>query len=62
MTTLFCDHTGPLIRYADGILHIEDLNPDFKTKWRMSRMEMLAFGWHCIVAALVARRALEDKP
>jgi hypothetical protein len=54
--TLFWDQTGPLMRYADGILHIEDLNPEFKTKWRMSRWEMFRLGWRCI------RAALEPKP
>jgi hypothetical protein len=54
--TLFWNPTGPLMRYdADGVLHIEDLNPDFKTKWRMSRMEMLALGWRCIMAGLGRR-------
>lgn len=49
--TLFWHPTGPRIRYADGTLLVEDLNPEVATKWRMSRGEMLALGWHCIVAA-----------
>lgn len=52
MTTIYMDHAGPLVRYGDGLLHIEDLNPEVKTKWRMSRGEMLRFAWRCAVAAL----------
>lgn len=50
--TLFMDFAGPLVKYQDGTLHIEDLNPEIKTKWRMSRLEMLTFGFRCISAAL----------
>lgn len=50
--TIFWHPTGPLVKYADGLLHIEDLNPEVKTKWCMSRMEMLRFGWRCIRAAV----------
>jgi hypothetical protein len=50
--TLFFDNTGPLIKYVDGVMFIEDLNPEVKTKWRMSRVEMLRFGLRCLVASL----------
>jgi hypothetical protein len=50
--TLFWHQTGPLLKYADGMLYFEDLNPEVKTRLRMSRKEMLKLGWHCIVAAL----------
>lgn len=50
--TLFMHPTGPLLQYADGTLHIADLNPEIKTQWRMSRMEMLRLGWRCILASL----------
>lgn len=60
--TLYWHSTGPLMRYVDGMLHIEALNPELKTKWRMSRLEMIVLGWRCIVAGLLARRALEPKP
>ena len=53
--TLFWNSAGPLIRYAEGILHVEDLNPEVKTKWRMSRIEMVALGWRCIIAAIRSR-------
>jgi hypothetical protein len=51
-TTLFWHPTGPLIAYSKGILHIEDLNPQLSTKWRMSRAEMFKLGWRCIRAAI----------
>lgn len=50
--TIFWHPTGPFVKYEDGFLHTEDLNPEVKTKWRMSRGEMLRFGWRCMVAAL----------
>ena len=31
---------------------IDDLNPDVKTRWRMSRMEMLRLGLRCIWSAV----------
>lgn len=52
--TLFFQHSGPLLRYVDGILYIEDLNPELKTKWRMSRLEMIQVGLKFILAG--ARR------
>lgn len=53
--TLFFDQAGPLIRYRNGILHIEDLNPEMKTRWRMSRWEMFSLGLRFILASV--RRA-----
>ena len=55
--TLFWHPTGPLMKYADGVLYIEDLNPEMKTRWRMSRMEMFRLGWRCIVAAALDKDA-----
>lgn len=49
---IFWHPSGPLVIYKDGTLHIENLNPQIMTRWRMSRMEMLRFGRRCIVAAL----------
>lgn len=49
--TLFWHQTGPLLRYRNGTLEVEDLNPEVKTRWRMGRLEMLRLGWRCIVAA-----------
>jgi hypothetical protein len=49
--TLYWHPTGPLLRYAAGVLYVEDLNPEVKTEWRMSRVEMLRLGLRCMVAA-----------
>ena len=51
-TTLFWHPTGPLMMYGDGTLYIADLNPQVETRWRMSRADMLALGWKCIIAAV----------
>jgi hypothetical protein len=51
-TTLFWHPAGPLVKYGDGILYIEDLNPQIETRWRMSRAEMFRLGWRFILAAL----------
>ena len=51
---LFWDQTGPLLRYQNGVLEIEDLNPEIKTSWRMSRLEMLITGLRFIVAGIGA--------
>lgn len=48
---LFFAHEGPMIHYEKGILYIQDLNPEIKTQWRMSRKEMVVFGWNCILSA-----------
>jgi hypothetical protein len=50
--TIFWKAWGPLVRYRSGTLFIEDLNPEIKTKWTLSRGEMLRFGWRCMVAAV----------
>ena len=51
-TTLFWHPAGPLVKYGDGMLYIEDLNPQIKTQWRMSRVEMFCLGWRFIRAAV----------
>jgi hypothetical protein len=50
--TLLWRPTGPLMKYADGMLHIEDLNPAMKTRWRMSRWELFCLGWQCLRASV----------
>jgi hypothetical protein len=50
--TLFWQQTGPLMKYDAGLLQVEDLNPQMKTQWRMSRMEMLVLGIKCLWAAI----------
>ena len=52
---LFFDPSGPYVSYEyarGGVLHIEDLNPQIKTKWVMSRWELFQFGWRAIWAAV----------
>jgi hypothetical protein len=51
--TLFWDHTGPLLRYNNGLLEIEDLNPQIATHWRMSRVEMFLIGLKFLWAAVL---------
>lgn len=53
--TLFFDHSGPMILYAGGVLRIEDLNPEKRIRWRMSRWEMLWLGLRCVAAAVRVR-------
>lgn len=50
-SVLFTDPTGPLVQYGNGMVFVENLNPQVSTAWGMTRREMLAFGWRCIVAA-----------
>ena len=50
--TLFWHGTGPLIRYADGTLQVESLNPEKSVSFRMSRLEMLRLGFRCLLATL----------
>ena len=50
--TLYWHGTGPLVKYRRGVLRISDLNPEMATQWRMSRFEMLNFGFRSILAAL----------
>ena len=52
MKNLYFHNTGPQIDYGNGVLHIEDLNPHVKTKWRMGPKEMLVLGLRCIWAAI----------
>ena len=49
---VFLSHTGPMITYQAGKLHIEDLNPEWQTTWRITRAELIGMGWRCIWAAL----------
>jgi hypothetical protein len=53
--TIYWDKTGPAIRYDGSLLVIEDLNPEMRTQWRMSRWEMLRTGWRFILAARHSR-------
>ncbi len=50
-TTLMWMPEGPLMRYGDGTLEIEDLNPEVKLHWRFSRWELLSLAIKCFWAA-----------
>jgi hypothetical protein len=43
---------GPLVKYEDNSLWVENLNPEVKTKWGMSRWDMIKMGCMCVLAAL----------
>jgi hypothetical protein len=57
---LFYDHSGPRLEYIPpqrkqplpihGILKVEDLNPQIKAEWRISRGELFKIGLRCLVA------------
>lgn len=50
--TIYWHRTGPLVKYSDGVLHVKTLNPQIKTKWRMSRWEMVKFAFRALRAGL----------
>ena len=50
--TLLCLREGPLVRFIDGTMHVDELNPEVSARWRMSRWEMLAFAARTLWAAL----------
>jgi hypothetical protein len=50
--TIFWHPTGPLIRYENGLLRIEDLNPEIKTRWRMTRRERFMTGLRFLLSAV----------
>lgn len=50
--TIYWHNTGPLVRFENGLLTVENLNPQTKTRWRMSRIEMIRFGIKAVIAAL----------
>lgn len=48
--TLFWHPSGPRIRYANGVLRTDDLNPETAVAWQMSRWEMVKLGFNCVFA------------
>ena len=50
--TIFWHGSGPLMRWENGALTIEDLNPSLKTTWRMTRFERLRAGFRLMLASL----------
>lgn len=55
--TLFYDPCGPLVYYTGNTLGIEDLNPECKMRWRVSRRELFMFGLRAMWAAIRGARA-----
>jgi len=60
MTTIFWAPEGPLIKYDDGILYIEDLNPEIKLKWVVSSDELRRMGIAMLRTSLLGTSA-KDK-
>lgn len=52
---LFFEPCGPVVRYSEGTFSVNDLNPEVKAAWRMSRIEMVRFGLRCLISAVWAR-------
>jgi len=53
MNLVYMHPTGPMLRVDhDFTLHVEDLNPEIKTRWRMSRWELFRLGWDLMMAAI----------
>jgi hypothetical protein len=52
---IFSHMAGPLVQWDGEFLHVEDLNPQIQTSWRMSRGELLGLGWKAMKAAVLGR-------
>jgi hypothetical protein len=52
---LYMNRCGPLLAYENGMLRVEDLNPEMKTRWTMSRWEMFRTGLRFLLAAVRGR-------
>jgi len=57
---IYLHNTGPLIAYDGRDLQIEDLNPEQKMKWRISRFSLIRIGFACLVAAVWAWEAWDN--
>jgi hypothetical protein len=49
--TIFFQNCGPMIKYSNNVLLIEDLNPEAKLTWRVSKLEAITIGLRLILAA-----------
>lgn len=52
LNTIWWCPEGPLLKYEPATFVIEDLNPDVKITWRMSRFELFKIGLRCILIAI----------
>lgn len=50
--TLLFEPCGPMVRYRENTLFIEDLNPQVNLNWRMTTKELLIFGLRCVRRAI----------
>ncbi len=54
--TLLFFNAGPMIKfedeYAGTFLHVEDLNPEAHIRFRLTPMELLAFGLKCVLRSM----------
>ncbi len=55
MKTILWLPTGPMLRYADGVIEISDLNPELKTEWALGRWRTFTVACRLAIAALVGR-------
>ena len=49
--TIFWLPSGPKLSWADGVLHIEDLNPEMSIKWVIDASELAQIGRRCLELA-----------
>ena len=49
---LFLAPEGPKMSYDNGMLVMEDLNPEQKMTWRMSRGDMVRLALKCLRCAI----------
>lgn len=52
MKNLLSTEWGPCIRFDGTMLHVEDINPHWETKWNLTRWEMVKLGARLIISAL----------
>ncbi len=53
MNLIYMHPTGPMLRVdSEHTLYIDDLNPESKRKWRLSRWELFSIGWGLIMSAV----------
>lgn len=53
MNLVYLHPAGPMLQVdSEHTLHISDLNPESKRKWRLSRWELFSIGWGLIMSAV----------
>jgi len=41
-----------MIKFEEQVLHVQNLNPEVETHWRMTNWELFVMGLKCIDAAI----------